>query len=88
LPSAGNSKSTPVVQLASVSDAAAAKTMASRLQSQYSAFLGGATLRVVKADLGSKGTFYRIQSQPVSSDMASQICAALKNHNAGCLIVR
>jgi hypothetical protein len=81
-------KSSPVVQLASVSDPTAAKSMAEKLQSQYSAFLGGASLRVVRADLGSKGTFYRIQSQPVSTDMASQICAALKNHNAGCLIVR
>lgn len=88
LESNAGSKSTPVVQLASVSDPAAAKSMAEKLQSQYSAFLGGATLRVVKADLGAKGTFYRIQSQPVSADMASQICAALKNHNAGCLIVR
>jgi hypothetical protein len=83
-----DASATPVVQLASSTDPVAAQSMVDKLQTQYAAFLGGVPLRVVKADLGAKGIFYRIQSQPVSADMANQICAALKNHNAGCLIVR
>jgi len=77
-----------VIQLASVSVPAAGAAMEKTLQTKYNELLGGANLRVVKADLGSKGIFYRIQSQPVSSDLAGQICQALKNRNAGCLIVR
>jgi hypothetical protein len=78
----------PAVQLASTPDQAAAQTMARNLQSKYASILGPAKLRVVKADLGEKGIYYRVQSQSLSDDKAIAICSAVKDLNAGCILVR
>jgi hypothetical protein len=39
-------------------------------------------------DLGARGIFYRVQSNPISDDDARDICAALKKLKAGCIIVK
>lgn len=83
-----SSKNNRAVQLASVPDQGAAQTMAEKLQSQYSSVLGTTQLHVVQADIAGKGTFYRIQSSPVSDDRANDICAELKKMKAGCILVR
>jgi hypothetical protein len=77
-----------VVQFAASSDEHAASQMAQKLQTQYHGVLGSAHLHPVKADLGAKGIFYRIQSQPLSETQAKSICATVKKNNAGCLLVR
>jgi hypothetical protein len=77
-----------VVQLAALPDEHAATVMAQKLQIKYQSILGSAHLHPVRADLGAKGIFYRIQSQPLSDSQAKSVCAALKNQNAGCLLVR
>jgi len=77
-----------VVQLASSQDRHAADGMARKLQNKYQAILGVAHLHVLRADLGAKGIFYRIQSQPLAEAQAKSICASLKKTNAGCLLVR
>lgn len=76
------------VQLASVSDEAAAHKTMQQLQAKYASILGGMRLHLVRADLGAKGIFFRIQSEPVPADQATAVCGALKKINAGCLIVR
>jgi hypothetical protein len=81
-------KGKAVVQLAALPDERAAQAMAQKLQAKYGAILGQARLRPVRADLGAKGIFYRIQSQALSDEQAKAICAAIKNLNAGCLLVR
>ena len=82
-PSSGSS----VVQLAALPDEHAANAMAQKLQAKYQSILGAAKLHPVRADLGSKGIFYRIQSQGLSDAEAKNICAAMKKQNAGCILV-
>lgn len=77
-----------VVQFAASTDERAATDMAQKLQSKYHGTLGNARLHPVKADLGAKGVFYRIQSQPLPEGQAKSICASVKKANAGCLLVR
>jgi hypothetical protein len=84
-PAAG--KGDVVVQLASSQDENAAQTLTRKMQARYGAVLGAAHLRPVRADLGTKGVFYRIQSQPMAESRAQAICKALKNMKAGCLLV-
>jgi hypothetical protein len=76
------------VQLASVPDETSANQMVKQLQSRYASVLGDAHLRLVRVDLGDKGIYYRIQSQPVSEGRANDICAAFKKMKAGCILVR
>ena len=81
-------KGSVVVQLAALPDESAAQATMQKLQSKYSSILGTARLHSVRADLGGKGIFYRIQSQPLPQQQAQAICVAVKNRNAGCLLVR
>ena len=62
--------------------------MANKLQSHYGGVLGSAELRAVRADLGHKGIYYRIQTQALSEQQASKICAALQRENVGCILVK
>jgi hypothetical protein len=76
-----------IIQLAASPDRHAAEDMAQKLQTKYRALLDTAHLHVQRADLGAKGVFYRIQSQPLAEAQAKSICASLKKTNAGCLLV-
>ncbi len=80
-------RASAAVQLAAVQDEAAARAMAEKLQARYASYLGDARLKVVRADLGAKGIYYRIQSGAVTDGEASGICAALKKLKAGCIVV-
>jgi hypothetical protein len=75
------------VQLASLPDQAQARKMVANLQRKYAAELGDAKLHLARADLGSKGVYYRIQSDPLVKDEANRICSSLKQLNAGCILV-
>lgn len=81
-------KGNAVVQLASSTSESEAMTRSGELKSKYRLQLGGAQLRVVRADLGAKGIYYRIQSQPMSESSAQSICRAMKAVQGGCFIVR
>lgn len=81
-------KTKSVVQFASLPNQEQAKLLLNKLAKQYASLLDGAELRIVRADLGGKGIYYRIQSAPVTPDQANHICAALKQQHAGCFIVR
>jgi len=83
-PAKGNAR----VQVAAVDSEAKAKAEWARLQKRYPAELGGLGLTVVKADLGAKGIFYRLQGGPVDDERAAKICSALKAQNVGCIVVR
>lgn len=77
------------VQLASLTDEAAAKKMVATLQSRYAGILGGTTLRVERADLGSKGVYYRIKSGSLSESKAKAICADITKQKKGnCIVVK
>lgn len=76
------------IQLGSVKDRAAAESEWRRLQKEFPAQLGTLTLRVQEANLGERGTFYRIQGGAVEQGSAKTICNAIAARRAGgCLVV-
>jgi len=75
------------VQLASVTNEAQARAMMEKLQQKYADELGGTKLHLSRADLGSRGIYYRIQSESLAKDEANRICSSLKKLNAGCILV-
>lgn len=85
--SAGGKKNVRI-QLASFPEEEEASRQLGRMQAKYGEELGDAKLHLAKADLGSRGIFYRVQSNPISDSDARDICAALKKLKAGCIIVK
>jgi len=85
--SSSSSSEKVFLQIASISDETRAKDEVGILQKKYASELEGSSLRLVRADLGTRGIFYRIQSGPFSRDDASRICSALKKAKAGCILV-
>ncbi|WP_207478536.1 SPOR domain-containing protein [Arenibaculum pallidiluteum] len=76
------------LQIASVPSAETAKSELSRLQRRFPSELGSLPATITRADLGAKGTYYRVQLGPVDEARASAVCTALKAQNVGCLLVR
>ncbi|HEX3497969.1 MAG TPA: SPOR domain-containing protein [Stellaceae bacterium] len=51
--------------------------------------LGNLTATWPRADLGERGTFYRIQTAPLSDGAAAErLCGELKRRNVGCILIR
>lgn len=73
------------VQLASVKSDGDARTQWSKFQ-QKNAELQNLDLNVQQADLGAKGTYYRIQGGPLTKDQAAKVCAAIKSRGGSCLV--
>ena len=86
-PKASPAAGSAAIQLASLPNEAQARAMMEKLQQKYAAKLGSAKLRVVRADLGSRGIYYRIQSQSLAEGEANRVCSSLKQINAGCILV-
>jgi len=77
------------VQLASIPDEEMAKQEMRKMQDKYAAQLNGSKLHLVKADLGPRGIYYRVQSvNPMTDGDARDVCTALKNIKAGCIVVK
>jgi hypothetical protein len=76
------------LQLGSVRSAGAARHEWDRIRQRNSDLLGALSASPVRADLGDKGVFYRIQTGPIGSIAADRICGALKARKVGCVIVR
>lgn len=76
------------VQFASVQDQAQAEKSLSKFQSKYAGILGGATLRVVRVDLGAKGIYYRVMTAPVNESKAKAICADVVKQKGSCVVVK
>lgn len=75
------------VQVGSVREQSGADSEWKKIQAKYNA-LNDMSHRVERADLGAKGTFYRIQAGPVSKDKAASACDAIKKVTpGGCLVV-
>lgn len=73
------------IQLASVKSTAGATAEYKKLQAKYSG-LAGLKYRTQEANLGAKGTFYRIQAGPMSKDDATRICMDIKSKGGSCLV--
>ena len=76
------------VQVGSVKTRADAQKGWAAYQAKYPQ-LKGMTLRVQEANLGAKGTFYRLQGGPVPEAEARKACAAIVQKSpGGCLAVK
>lgn len=84
----GTAIKTVKIQLAALPDEEAAKTHAAHLQAKYTKQLGDVHLRLQKVDLGSKGIYFRIQSQPIAEDEANRVCSSLRSIKMSCILVR
>lgn len=60
-----------------------------KLRRAHADLLGSLALNVVRADLGDRGTFYRIQAGPLADEGAAKdLCRRLTEKKVGCLVVR
>ena len=73
------------IQLASLRSPEAAKEEWARLKREHPDSLGKLTAVAVKADLGDKGVWYRVQTQVFDDAAAAdRLCADLKKQKIGC----
>jgi outer membrane biosynthesis protein TonB len=73
------------IQLASLRSPEAAKDEWARLKREHPDTLGKLTAVAVKADLGDKGVWYRVQTQVFDDAAAAdRLCADLKKQKIGC----
>ncbi len=77
-----------LIQLGAVRSAADADKEWNRIQRTNADLLGTLKLDVLKVDLGTKGTFWRLRGGPLSEASARQVCTDLKTRNQGCILVR
>src|SRR5262249_17473711 len=74
------------VQIAATKDEPSARAEFARLQKAHPDLLGNLSATMVKADLGDKGTFYRIQAGPIADKaQADKLCGQLKPLGIGCI---
>jgi cell division septation protein DedD len=58
------------------------------LEKSHRDLLGKLSPNVVRADLGAKGTVYRVQAGPLADRAsADQLCGALAKRGTGCIVV-
>ena len=77
------------LQLGSLRSEDAARQEWERIKRKNSDLLGSLSATPVRADLGDKGIYYRIQTGPLAdSATAARICGELKQRSIGCIIAR
>ena len=77
------------IQLASVKSEGAAKQEWSRMQQAHPDLLGDMRLTVQRADLGTKGVYFRLQAGPLPNrTTAEDVCAELKSSQQPCIVVK
>ena len=77
------------VQLGAVRDEQAARAEWSRLRQRHGDVLGNLELDIERADLGSRGIYFRVRGGPLADEAsARRVCDVLKPRNVGCLVVK
>jgi SPOR domain len=77
------------LQLGSVRSEDAARQEWERIKRKNSDILGSLSAVPVRADLGDKGVYYRIQTTPVADPAAAErVCNQLKQRDIGCILAR
>jgi hypothetical protein len=74
------------IQLGSVRSEDAARLEWDRIRRTNADLLASVSATPIRADLGDKGVFYRIQTVPIAD--AERLCGELKRRNIGCIIAR
>lgn len=78
-----------MIQLSAVRTEKAANGEWKRLSGKHPDILGALQTVIQRADLGSKGIFYRVRGGWLSTRaQAKSVCAELKRRNVGCIIVK
>lgn len=96
LPAAAQAAPAPVasggagayVQLSSQRSEEAARSAFAALQRKFPSVLGSATVDIQKADLGSKGVYYRARVGAPTRNAAVDLCEQLRSAGGDCLIAR
>jgi len=82
-------KETFRIQLLAARSPEAAEAEWLRLRRQNVDLLGELALAVTRADLGTRGVFYRLRAGPLTSEAnAKALCQRLKQRKLGCLVIR
>jgi len=77
------------VQLASLRSPDAARDEWIRLKRDNPDLLGKLTAVAVRADLGERGIYYKIEVGPLASkDAASRLCGQMRQRDLDCQLVR
>jgi cell division septation protein DedD len=77
------------LQLGSLRSEDAARQEWERIKRKNSDLLGSLSATPVRADLGDRGIYYRIQAGPIADPAAAErICGELKQRSIGCIIAR
>jgi hypothetical protein len=77
------------VQLASVRSMDAARGEWTRLSKRHADVLGDLDLDVDRADLGSRGIFFRVRGGPIATEVAAKaLCETMKSRDVGCLVIK
>jgi len=72
-------------QLSSQRSAEVAQQIANDLSARYAPLLNGAQLEVSRADLGERGTYYRVRVPAASRASAAQFCASVVANGGECV---
>ncbi len=75
-----------MVQVSSQRTQDAAQATFRDLQVRYPSILGGYPINVQRADLGDRGTYYRVRVGPFASADAQSLCSQLKNAGGDCIL--
>lgn len=77
------------VQLAALDTEAKALAAWDDLKKRHTDVLGKLAPEVVRADLGTKGIYYRLRASPFASEAAARaVCDQLTQRKVGCMIIR
>lgn len=78
-----------LVQVAATREEGQAQATANSVQQRFAGIIGGYQPTVQRADLGSRGIFYRVAVGPMSSQQeAAQVCDRLKSAGLDCFVRR
>nr|WP_306266691.1 SPOR domain-containing protein [Pararhizobium sp. IMCC3301] len=78
-----------VVQVSSQRSEEAARSAYTGLQRRFPTVLGDQSPDIVRADLGSRGVFYRVRVGPMETRLAANdLCQSLKNAGGDCIVAR
>lgn len=78
-----------LVQVAATREEGQARSTANSVQQRFAGIIGGYQPTVQRADLGSRGIFYRVAVGPMTSQQeAAQVCDRLKSAGLDCFVRR
>ncbi len=76
-----------MVQLGSFRSEDTANTEWRRLRETFAEHIGARDPLIAQADLGERGTFFRIRTGPFTAQRAAAACDSLAQHNQPCLVI-